>query len=254
MIEQQLYSVVLFLAGIVNLVMAAILLQNSYYYKDYPTYRRARILTALCLAVFGIGFFMHHCYQWRFSWPYAATALTVTYFHLGGTLLGDSHTSLLNPAYLNRGVALRDTIAVASSIFIIWTGAFTNSIICIALGVSVFFIHIFYLVYTFYSTFFRVRNGLLEMQQGSVAQFVHWMLLSCHLIIGFGIGSIVFTALLPNAIWPYTLLLSVGLAVFIYIFYSLTEYGAVIDSATNATEDLAEKEIKSTRYEIPTTH
>lgn len=247
MIEQQLYSVALFLAGIVNIVMAAALLQNSYYYKDYPTYRRARILTALCLIVFGTGFLMHHCFQWRFSWPYAATALTVTYFHLGGTLLADSHTSLLNPAYLNRGIAFRDAIAVASGIFILWTGAFTESAICIGLGICIFLVHILYLVYTFYTTFFRVRDGLQEMQLGSVAQFTRWMLMACHLIIGFGIGSILFTALLPNAIWPYTVLISVGIAVFIYIFYSLTEYGAVIDSATNATEDLAEKRNKDIR-------
>ena len=45
------------------------------------------------------------------------------------------------------------------------------------------------------------------------------------------------TVLVPHAVWPYTVLLTVGIAVFIYFFYSITEYGAFIDSATNATED-----------------
>jgi hypothetical protein len=64
------------------------------------------------------------------------------------------------------------------------------------------------------------------------------MLLSCHLIIAFGIGSIVFTILLPTAIWPYTVLLCVGGMVFAYIYYSISEYGAVIDYATNVAEDV----------------
>ena len=65
------------------------------------------------------------------------------------------------------------------------------------------------------------------------------MLLSCHLIIVFGIGSIVVTACLPTAVWPYTLLMAIGILVFVYIFFSINDYGYVIDSTTNATEDVA---------------
>lgn len=64
------------------------------------------------------------------------------------------------------------------------------------------------------------------------------MLLSCHLIISFGIGSIIITVSVPTLIWPYTVLEVVGILVFVYIFFSLNDYGNFIDSATNATEDV----------------
>ena len=49
------------------------------------------------------------------------------------------------------------------------------------------------------------------------------------------------TALLPEAVWPYSVLLCVGNAVFCYIYYSLDNYGAVVEAATNATEDIHKK-------------
>ena len=67
----------------------------------------------------------------------------------------------------------------------------------------------------------------------------HAFVIGCHLIIIFGLGSIAITAAFPHDIWPYTLLTAAGIAVFSYIFYALVEYGAVIDSATCATEDAA---------------
>jgi hypothetical protein len=36
---------------------------------------------------------------------------------------------------------------------------------------------------------------------------------------------------------PYTVLLCMGIAVYCYIFYSLTEYGNAIEASTCATED-----------------
>lgn len=38
--------------------------------------------------------------------------------------------------------------------------------------------------------------------------------------------------------WPYTVLLTLGIAVFCYIFYGLADYGSVIDAGTNVTEDI----------------
>ncbi|UKK48537.1 hypothetical protein L6475_00805 [Prevotella sp. E9-3] len=42
----------------------------------------------------------------------------------------------------------------------------------------------------------------------------------------------------PTLIWPYTVLEVVGILVFVYIFFSLNDYGYFIDSATNATENV----------------
>ena len=94
------------------------------------------------------------------------------------------------------------------------------------------------ITYKFYHTYYRVKHRLQELALGSIEHFVKWMLLSCHLILSFGIGSIIITVSVPTLIWPYTVLEVVGILVFVYIFFSLNDYGNFIDSATNATEDV----------------
>lgn len=93
-------------------------------------------------------------------------------------------------------------------------------------------------IYSLKVTYYRVKHRLQELALGSIEHFVKWMLLSCHLIISFGIGSIIITVSVPTLIWPYTVLEVVGILVFVYIFFSLNDYGNYIDSATNATEDV----------------
>ncbi len=237
--EQQLYQLCLLLTGIVNLLMAVSILFNGIYYRYYSIYRRSRLMTALSLTAFGIGFLLHHYYGWRFFWEEAATALSVSYFHIGGTLLSWSHTSLLNPHYMSRFVIARDITAVLLCLAIVWSGALMHSAMTVNVGIAVFIVHVCVMSYAFFHTYYRVSHRLMEMELGNIREFVRWMLLSCYLIIGFGLGSIIFTAFFPTDIWPYTLLLCIGMFVFIYIFYSISEYGVVIEAATNATEDVA---------------
>ena len=46
------------------------------------------------------------------------------------------------------------------------------------------------------------------------------------------------TAAFPTQQWPYIILMTLGIAVFCYIYYALTNYGSVIEAGTNATEDI----------------
>lgn len=94
--------------------------------------------------------------------------------------------------------------------------------------------------FDFYTTYFRVSRRLIAMKLGSVEGFMRWMLRSCHLIIAFGLGSIMFTSFFPVDAWPFTVLLIISVLVFVYIYYSINEYGHVIDSATTATKDASE--------------
>ena len=160
--------------------------------------------------------------------------LTGLFLCLFPAALSRKCTSLLNPNYLSRQVVIRDLSILIIGVVTYWM--FWLPVI--------FLLHAAWMAFSFYRTYYRVSNRLIEMKLGTIEGFIHWMLLSCHLIILFGIGSIVFTALLPTAVWPYTVLLCIGMAVFIYIFYSLSEYGTVIESATNATEDVAERSDK----------
>jgi len=248
--ELQLYNLSLILGGVVNIIMAFALVHNNYFYSDYEVYKRSRLFSALSFTVFGIGFLMHSYFDWRTSWPVAATALSVTYFHIGGTLFSWSHTSLLNPLYLRRFVLQRDIIALLSSIFFLWSGVLYYNDTLLGVGIGIFFVHVIWMSADFMHNYYRVSRKLIEMQLGSIVSFVRWMLLSCYLIILFGIGCIIVTTIYPSVIWPYTVLLCVGMFVFLYIFYSLAEYGVVIDSATNATEDVAEDHQKQINSRI----
>ena len=240
MLEHQLYHTVLILAGIANMSMALVLLHGNLAYGDYPVYRNARRFVALCFTLFAIGFFLHAHFNWRNSWHEAASALSVSYFHCGAVLFGWSQISLLNPNYLSRKIVVRDLLLLTVGLMAYWSVVLLPSVARVGESVFViFFIHAIIVTYTFYRTYYRVRKRLQQLSHGTIEQFVRWMLLSCHLIIVFGIGSIVVTACLPNAVWPYTLLMAIGILVFVYIFFSINDYGYVIDSTTNATEDVA---------------
>ena len=238
--EFQFYQAALIGGGLLNLMMALVLIGNSYAYSGFDTYRHSRLLTGLALAVFGVGFLLHYAFQWRTFWPAAATALSATYFHLGGMLLSWSHTSLLDAHYLTRRIVIRDIAILLFAITGYWLTAAASHLspliptlvapylVNAQLFFGIFFLHITWLVYVFYRTYYRVSRRQSDEHTPTVVAFVRWMLRSCHLIILFGVGSILLTVLVPTAVWPYTVLLCVGMAVFIYIFYSLTEYGSKI--------------------------
>jgi len=115
---------------------------------------------------------------------------------------------------------------------------------------SIFFAHATFIAYTFYHTYSSVRRNIMRMPANgeahrwwtpetkrTVLNGHHSFMISGHLIVLFGIGSIVVTAAFPTQITPYTVLLCMGIAVYCYIFYALTEYGNAIEAATCATED-----------------
>ena len=227
--ELALYDLSLLIVGGLDLAMAIGLLVNNYAYRHYPVYHRSRVLTAVFFAVFGIGLLLHYHFHWRQTCPPMAMALSLTYFHIAGVAITWSHTSLLNPRYLSRRVVARDVAFLIIGLPAYWLTA---------AGVYIFLLHATLMTYDFYSTYYHLnRHSFPTLGEVGGRAIFRWMLLSCHLIIFFGIGSIVFTYLLPTAIWPYSVLLCVGGLVFIYIYYSISEYGTVIDSATNAVED-----------------
>ena len=227
--ELALYDLSLLIVGGLELAMAIGLLVNNYAYRHYPVYHRSRVLTAVFFAVFGIGLLLHYHFHWRQTCPPMAMALSLTYFHIAGVAITWSHTSLLNPRYLSRRVVARDVAFLIIGLPAYWLTT---------VGVYIFLLHATLMTYDFYSTYYHLnRHSFPTLGKVGGRAIFRWMLLSCHLIIFFGIGSIVFTYLLPTAIWPYSVLLCVGGLVFIYIYYSISEYGTVIDSATNAVED-----------------
>ena len=243
--ELELYHTVLYLAGGVNLILAFVLLHNNFWYRNYDVYYCSCGFASLNYAIFGIGFLIHAYFGWRTSWPEGASALTVSYFHSGGILFGWSHTSLMQPDYLTKKIVVRDLSILMIGLIAYWT-------ILNDWAFVIFFLHASFIAFTFYRTYFLVRRSIEKMPADEnapkwwtteakriVLGFHHSFMIACHLIVLFGLGSIVITAIFTHSILPYVFLSLAGSAVFCYIFYSLVEYGNVIDIATNATEDAA---------------
>ena len=118
--ELMIYRLALFLTAIINLIMAGMLWNGSKAYKKYAIYYRTRLLTTLWIAVFGLGYLIHGTFMWRFSWPTAASALTVSYFHIGAICFSWGYTSLLNPNYLTRRIVWRDTLIFLFALIVYW--------------------------------------------------------------------------------------------------------------------------------------
>jgi hypothetical protein len=251
MIEQNLYSITLLIAAAVNVIMGCALIAGNATYRNYTVYRRSRRLTALTFLVFAAGFIAHSQLGWRATWPAGASALSVSYFHVAAVLFGWSHISLLNPNYLTSRIAVRDIAILVVGIIAYWTAAASFSLITFHFSLLIFFLHALYISYIFYCTLVRVREETGRLPQSDnnarwwtddnrkmVMGFQRSIRVSCHLIIIFGLGSIVVTASFPTEQWPYIILMVLGIAVFCYIYYGLTNYGTVIEAGTNVTEDV----------------
>ena len=253
MIIQNLYNIILLIAAAVNITMGCALLAGNSSYGDYTVYRRSRLLTALTFLIFAAGFIAHSRLGWRATWPAGASALSVSYFHAAAVLFGWSHISLLNPNYLTRRIVVRDIVILVVGIIAYWTAATSFSLVTFHCSLLIFFLHALYVSFIFYRTLVRVRmmTGRLPQSDDNarwwtddnrtmVMRFQRSIRVSCHLIVIFGLGSIVVTTAFPNEQWPYIILMALGIAVFCYIYYGLTNYGTVIEAGTNATEDVAE--------------
>ena len=229
--EQSVYQMSLIITGVLNLIMGLYLLQGNYRYTKYPVYSRARICTMIWVVAFGIGYLLHAFFMWRFTWPAAASALTVTYFHLAGICFSWGYISLLNPLYLTKRIKIRDVAIYLFGLVVYWTIPllWRTAPLYTLLSYCIFFSYAVYVTYIFYNTYNRVSMRMMKMSMGNVQDFVKWMQICTDLIILFGIGSVVVTALFPTQSLPFVFLLIAGVGMFGYMVYSIENYGNVID-------------------------
>ena len=228
--ELIIYRSSLFLAAITNLFMAGLLWKGSKVYKHFAVYYRARLLTTLWIAVFGLGYLIHGTFMWRFSWPTAASALTVSYFHFGAICFSWGYTSLLNPDYLTRRIVWRDGLIFLFALITYWTVAllWQKAPGFTLLSYVIFFAYASWIVFKFYQTYNMVSSRALRMPYGDVMDFVRWMQVCCDLIVLFGISCVAITSIFPTDFWPFTLLLYAGVGMFAFIAYSLNKFGTTI--------------------------
>ncbi len=229
--EQAIYILTLVITGILNILLGVFLLRNVKSYRKLIDYYRTRLLTVVWLFSFGIGYILHAILLWRYTWPTAASSLTVSYFHIGALCFSWGYTPLLNPAYLTRRVVIRDALFYLFGLIVYWSVAliWRYAPISTLISFCIFFAYAAYAAYTFYKTYNRVSYRRAKMGAGGIGNFVQWMQMCCDLIVLFGICSVVITAVFPTDVWPFSFLLVSGFGMFSYIVYSLDKYGPIIN-------------------------
>ena len=244
--EETIYRITLLVTGLLNLGMAVALQRNTGRYAKYPSYRMARILTEIWITAFAVGYLLHAAFIWRNTWPTAASALTVSYFHIGALCFSWGYTSLLDPTYLQKRIVIRDLAIFVFGLVSYWTVALNwkDAPTYTFLSFCMFFFYALWVIIVFYRTYNRVSYRMMKMSIGSVGSFVRWMQVCCDMIILFGIGSVTITGIFANALLPFVLLLCAGIGMFGYMVYSLEKYGEVIDDATRTAIHVARWEKK----------
>jgi len=228
--ELVIYRLSLAFTGLMNLGLAAWLLLRSDPYRAYPDYMRTRRCVAVWMVAFSVGYMIHALFLLRFSWPSAGAALTGTYFHLGAICFSWGFTPLLHHNYLTLRVKIRDSIYYVLSVGIYWTVAFLkhDAPLLSAFSLLPFFLYGLYITIVFYRIYNLVSERKIKMQTGTLSGFIRWLQMCCDLIVLFGLGSVAMTGIFPLAIWPYTVLLWVGMAIYITITLSVDRYGKEI--------------------------
>jgi hypothetical protein len=122
---------------------------------------------------------------------------------------------------------VRDLIIYAIGLTAYWSAALLwhHKPIYISLAFIIFFAYSILTVFTFYRTYNRVSLRLIHMSAGNMMEFIRWMQVCCDCIVLFGIGSMAITAIFPNDIIPFVLLLVSGVGMFAYMTYSIIKYG-----------------------------
>ncbi len=238
------FSLSLVGAALVNIVLAFMLLfdSNNYLYTETPRYLRARRLTGASLMVFAAGFLLHWWFMPHFTNLLLGKALSFSYFHIGGVLFSMSHTGLIDRHYFTRQVIVRDVTVLTVSLCIYWANAFIGNTTLTYIGSALFFLHIGYLTWVFYSHFLRIYRQLghyADYLPNDTDHEVLWLHYSCHLIIAFGIGGMLCTVVFHDATLPFTILLLLGTAIFSYIYKALDSFGFI---AIEAEGNLRESE------------
>lgn len=236
--EPTAYNITLVVGVMVNGFAGLLLLIQSLFERAHPSYQRALALSGIVLWLYGAGFALHVYFQWRTQMPSLASALTLTYFHLGGMLFSWSHIGLVDPFYSSWKIYVRDLLIAGCAIPCYWAG--TNSIPIHYIGYAICVAHCCFFSLTFYTKYYSIRGKLHEVTTDMrIRRHMRFMAVSCNLIIVFGIGGILITSLWQEEEWPYTLLMVASSIVFGYIAASLILYKDVVESVGNAIEDVA---------------
>lgn len=228
---------------IVLALLAFFLLGNKSMNKEYSNFVFSRRCCGGCFAAFAIGVFFQWLFNPRLEHPMIATAMALTYFHIGATLFGMSHTSVLDPAIRCRKRILTDLASCSLTISTVWTGALLQIPMVMIGSFIIFFIHVIYMSYSLISTYTRVIRNIANISSDETELAVEWLPKSSYMMVIFGItcsfASFINTE--DNHLTAGSVMILLAIPIFLYIYISYmnfsTQLSYISPVLTTALED-----------------
>lgn len=239
--EPTAYNVTLVIGVMVNGFAGLLLLLQSFFEGDHPSYRRALVYSAVVQWLFAAGFVLHVHFQWRYDQPLLASALALTYLHLGMAIFSWAYIGLVDPFYHTWKIYVRDLVIVACAVPCNWLT--TTDMPTHYLGYVICGVHCCFLASTFYWKYYHMSEHLAEVSPDpDIRLRTRFIVNSVHFMNGFGLLAILVSALWQDEKWPYTLLMVASSVVFIYLAMMLLLYHDVVEKTGNAIDDVAESQ------------
>jgi len=236
----KIYHALLYVASANNIILALalVLFAMKSRYKIHKDFQRSCLLSALAFLVFGVGYLLHAAYQPRLVSPMMATALNLSYYHLGGALFAFSYTSLMSPRYITGRTVFINVILICLALLCYWYPFFETQTPSETwkLAYGFFFLHLSGLAFVFYRAYLKKYKEEPEKAKETLNVFRNELPISSHLIVGFGFGCMVLFALYPDVLILYALLMVVSYYVFYFIYRALLHYGSNLVKAKENEE------------------
>lgn len=240
-------------------LLAFLLLGNKSLNKEFSNYVFSRRCCGGSFAAFAIGVFFQWYFNPRLEYPMIATAVALSYFHIGATLFAMSHTSVLDPNIKCKKRVIIDMISSLLSISTVWAGALLEVSSVMIISFFIFFAHIIYMSYMLISTYTRVVRNIANISSDETELAVKWLPISSFMMVIFGMSCSFasFVNAQDNHLMAGSVMILIAIPIFLYIYISymnfsmqLLHISPVLESAledANNEENLDLEEIEQSQ-------
>lgn len=215
-------------------LLAFFLLANKSNNKEYSNYVFSRRCCGGSFAAFAIGLFVQWFFNPRLEYPMIATAMALSYFHVGATLFGMSHTSVLDPSIRCKRRIRIDILSIILSTSTVWMGALLKVPVVMLLSFIVFFAHVIYMSYSLISTYTRVIKNIANISSDETELAVEWLPKSSYMMVIFGIACSFasFINVEDNHLIAGSVMTLMAIPIFLYIYISYMNFSTQLTSVS----------------------
>jgi len=237
------YQAILYIGCISNIILAGFLVCKAANKKfsTHRNYQHTVFVAAIGYVVFGIGFLLHALYQPRIAYPQIATAVSMTYSHIGGVLFGYCYLSLVSERLRSKKFIAISLFALILSLIAYWY-PFTHTLKPSPrwqLAYLAFFIQTIAMIILFVIEYFKLRKKE-DKESIKLMELIDSLLVSLYIVATCGIVCSFTYFIFPDSLF----LLGTVMILAYYAFYII--YRIIINAGHNLIDSTrSERDMKS---------